>query len=111
MNSMPKHDAQATVASFDSQYRHCDASDEIAAPQFGQLRVCACIAAHASGVRFAGILPALTLPPQPNSYLSKNPLDERTSAVRCSRLTSVSNFFSLTTLRLARKHFFRGGEK
>jgi len=36
---MPKHDAQAIVASFDSQYWHCGASDEIAAPQFGQLRV------------------------------------------------------------------------
>jgi hypothetical protein len=39
MNSMPKHDAQAIVASFDSQYWHFGASDEIAAPQFGQLRV------------------------------------------------------------------------
>jgi hypothetical protein len=51
MNNIPKHDGQATVASFDSQYWHCDASDEMAAPQFGQLRVCACI-------RYAGILPA-----------------------------------------------------
>jgi len=41
MNSIPKQEAQATVASFDSQYWHCGASDEIAAPQFGQLRVCA----------------------------------------------------------------------
>jgi hypothetical protein len=31
------------VASFDSQYWHCGESDEIAAPQLGQLRVCACI--------------------------------------------------------------------
>lgn len=31
------------VASFDSQYLHCGESDEIAAPQFGQLRVCASI--------------------------------------------------------------------
>src|SRR2546421_11677106 len=37
-NIIPKHEAQATVASFDSQYRHCGESDEIAAPQFGQLR-------------------------------------------------------------------------
>src|ERR1700750_2652685 len=43
MNSMPKHSAQAIVASFDSQYWHCGESDEIAAPQLGQLRVCACI--------------------------------------------------------------------
>ena len=31
------------VASFDSQYWQRDESDEIAAPQFGQLRVSACI--------------------------------------------------------------------
>ena len=43
MNIIPKHDAHATVASFDSQYLHCGASDEIAAPQFGQLRVFASI--------------------------------------------------------------------
>jgi len=43
MNIMPKQDGQATVASFDSQYWHCGASEEIAAPQFGQLSVCACI--------------------------------------------------------------------
>jgi len=40
---MPKHEAHAIVASFDSQYWQCDESDEIAAPQFGQLRVSACI--------------------------------------------------------------------
>jgi hypothetical protein len=45
MNIMPKHDAHAMVASFDSQYWQCDASEEIAAPQFGQLRVSACIVA------------------------------------------------------------------
>jgi hypothetical protein len=39
MNIMAKHDGQATVASFDSQYRHCGESEEIAAPQFGQLSV------------------------------------------------------------------------
>jgi len=43
MNIMPKHEGQATVASFDSQYWHCGESDEIAAPQLGQLSVCACI--------------------------------------------------------------------
>ena len=31
------------VASFDSQYWHLGESDEIAAPQLGQLRVCACM--------------------------------------------------------------------
>jgi len=40
---MPKHAGQATVASFDSQNWHCGASDDMAAPQFGQLRVCACM--------------------------------------------------------------------
>ena len=40
---MPKQEAHAIVASFDSQYWQCDESDEIAAPQFGQLRVSACI--------------------------------------------------------------------
>jgi hypothetical protein len=39
MNIMAKHDGQATVASFDSQYRHCGESEETAAPQFGQLSV------------------------------------------------------------------------
>jgi len=53
---MPKHEAQAIVATFDSQNWHCAESDEIAAPQFGQLRVCGCInEAHASCVRLAGI--------------------------------------------------------
>src|SRR5256885_8810727 len=41
MNIIPKHDAQAIVASFDSQYLHCGESDEIAAPQFGHFSVCA----------------------------------------------------------------------
>jgi hypothetical protein len=40
---MAKHDGHATVASFDSQYWHCGESEEIAAPQFGQLSVCASI--------------------------------------------------------------------
>jgi hypothetical protein len=43
MNIIPKHDAQAIVASFDSQYLHCGASDEIAAPQLGHFSVCASI--------------------------------------------------------------------
>src|ERR1044071_1586913 len=43
INSMPKHEAQAIVASFDSQYWHCGVSDEHGAEQFGQLRVCGCI--------------------------------------------------------------------
>jgi len=41
MNIIPKQDAQAIVASFDSQYLHCGESDEIAAPQFGHFSVCA----------------------------------------------------------------------
>ena len=41
---MPKHEAQAIVASFDSQYWQRGESEEIAAPQLGQLRVSACIA-------------------------------------------------------------------
>jgi hypothetical protein len=41
MNIIPKHDAQAIVASFDSQYLHRGESDEIAAPQFGHFSVCA----------------------------------------------------------------------
>ncbi|HEV8138752.1 MAG TPA: hypothetical protein VGP81_03205 [Pyrinomonadaceae bacterium] len=43
MNIIPKHEPHAMVASFDSQYWQRDESDEIAAPQFGQLRVSACI--------------------------------------------------------------------
>jgi len=43
MNIMPKHEAHAIVASFDSQYWQTGESDEIAAPQFGQLSVSASI--------------------------------------------------------------------
>jgi hypothetical protein len=43
MNIMPKHESHAIVASFDSQYWQRGESDEIAAPQFGQLRVSAFI--------------------------------------------------------------------
>jgi hypothetical protein len=50
MNIMPKQDEHAIVASFDSQKRHCGASDEIAAPQFGQWRVWASMINYA----FAG---------------------------------------------------------
>jgi hypothetical protein len=39
MNIVAKQEGQATVANFDSQYWHRGASDDIAAPQFGQLRV------------------------------------------------------------------------
>ena len=44
MNIMAKHDGQATVASLELQNRQTGESDEIAAPQLGQLRVSACIA-------------------------------------------------------------------
>jgi len=43
MNIMPKQEAHEIVASFDSQNWHFDESEEIAAPQLGQLRVCASI--------------------------------------------------------------------
>jgi hypothetical protein len=43
MNIMAKQEGHAIVASFDSQYRHCGESDETAAPQLGQLSVCASI--------------------------------------------------------------------
>jgi len=43
MNIIAKQDGQETVANFDSQYWHWGESDEIAAPQLGQLRVCASI--------------------------------------------------------------------
>jgi len=38
MNIMAKHEGQAIVASFDSQYRHFGESDEIDAPQLGQFK-------------------------------------------------------------------------
>jgi hypothetical protein len=77
MNNMPKHAGQATVASFDSQYWHCGASDEMAAPQFGQLRVCACMVkvAHLCRrrARLSGACsPARTLPFAAADFLSKN---------------------------------------
>ena len=43
INIIAKQDGQATVASFDSQYRQSGAPDDIAAPQFGQLRASACM--------------------------------------------------------------------
>jgi hypothetical protein len=43
MKIMPKHEGQATVASFDSQKRQRGESQEIDAPQFGQFRVSAFI--------------------------------------------------------------------
>jgi len=39
MNIMPKHEGQATVASREPQKIQVVASDELAAPQFGQLSV------------------------------------------------------------------------
>src|SRR2546421_4431012 len=65
MNIIPKQDGHAMVASFDSQYWHCGESDEIAAPQLGQLRVCACMSVR-------GHLAAATLPPTANYFLLKN---------------------------------------
>ena len=50
MNIMPKHDGQATVASRDSQNAQRDASVELAAPQFGQLRVSACMEANSNSL-------------------------------------------------------------
>lgn len=55
-NINAKQDGQATVASFDSQYRQRGESDEIAAPQFGQFRVSACMTERASCVVFASVL-------------------------------------------------------
>jgi len=40
---MPKHEGQATVASREPQKRHSGSSVAVAAPQFGQLSVSACI--------------------------------------------------------------------
>jgi len=46
MNIMPKHEGQDTVANFDSQNAQCEAADEVAAPQLGQLSVLASIYSH-----------------------------------------------------------------
>lgn len=43
MNIIAKQDGQATVASREPQNWHSAASVELAAPQFGQLSVSACI--------------------------------------------------------------------
>jgi hypothetical protein len=43
MNIMPKHDGQETVAKREPQNWHSGWSVEVAAPQFGQLSVSACI--------------------------------------------------------------------
>jgi len=53
MNIMPKHDAHAIVASFDSQYWQSGESDEIAAPQFGQFNVSAFISVAPRGLSTA----------------------------------------------------------
>ncbi len=47
-NITPKHEAQATVASRESQNLHSAASVAVAAPQFGQFKVSACIDSHFS---------------------------------------------------------------
>ena len=48
---MAKHDGQATVASREPQNWQAGASVELAAPQFGQFNVSACIAAILAGAR------------------------------------------------------------
>jgi hypothetical protein len=49
MNIMAKHDGQATVARRDPQNWQSGASVELAAPQFGQLSVSACIVCILTG--------------------------------------------------------------
>jgi len=72
-NSMPKHDAQAIVASFDSQNWQRGSSDEIAAPQFGQLRVSACIGTRTSLRAVRGHpCPHSTLPSAPPVIYQKS---------------------------------------
>jgi hypothetical protein len=110
MNNMPKHDGQATVASFDSQYRHCGASDEIAAPQFGQLRVCASmIMAHIPRrpARVYGAFCPQELYHPAGLIFYRKMLDELIMAVRCSRFTFVRPFRFLCDFASSRKHFFR----
>jgi len=51
INIIPKQEGQAMVASFDSQYWHRGESEEIAAPQLGQLRVSAFIVGAHSSLR------------------------------------------------------------
>jgi len=79
MNIMPKQDGHATLASFDSQYWHCGESDEIAAPQLGQLRVCACMIVK------EGPLAHSNFTTQAEVFCGKM-LDELTTLVRCYRL-------------------------
>ena len=76
MNIIPKQDGHATVASFDSQYWHCGESDEIAAPQLGQLRVCACMIVK------EGPLAHSNFTTQAEVFCGKM-LDELTRVVRC----------------------------
>ncbi|MDQ2922368.1 MAG: hypothetical protein M3R52_12265 [Acidobacteriota bacterium] len=49
MNIIAKHDGQAMVASRELQYWHAGASVELAAPQFGQFSVSACIRSILAG--------------------------------------------------------------
>jgi hypothetical protein len=51
MNIMAKHDGQAMVARRELQNWHDGASVELAAPQFGQFRVSACIDGILAGGR------------------------------------------------------------
>src|SRR6185295_10765679 len=84
MNIIAKHDGQATVARREPQNWHAGASVELAAPQFGQLRVSACIAGilavqskcglQQSRVRFLANIPKSNVQ-GPKSIRSKQTLD------------------------------------
>jgi len=76
MNIIPKQDGHAAVASFDSQYLHCSESDEIAAPQFGQLRDCACMIVKEEPLAHSNFTT------QAEVFCGKM-LDELTMLVRC----------------------------
>jgi hypothetical protein len=82
-NINPKQAGHATVASFDSQYLHCDESELIAAPQLGQLRVWAsilCVAQPAAARHFQLNIPTVN-GERKNAGL-------RNGIVRCSRFKS-----------------------
>jgi hypothetical protein len=55
MNIIAKHEGQATVARRELQNWQAGASVELAAPQFGQLRVSACIAGILSAQSKSGL--------------------------------------------------------
>jgi hypothetical protein len=109
MNSMPKHDPQAIVATFDWQNWQRGASDEIAAPQFGQLRVCACIlSARIPACGSRASLPAL-------DFIIRTPgLSIKKSAGRidngCAMLSlhfRQQPFLFYNDFAFSRKHFLR----